>query len=196
MSSSKLKRSFGWMDSAVRFLSAEWLLDRRPNGGTTVFVRALLASVIFFVIAVGISLLFYWNSSCVGFLSQLRSAVLRMLPYAGAVFAFAYTALYARFASQWSYLAGVYNQIMAVKATDSDVDEEAMNNWEAGFIEDALALHLAAKPMFAAVIHSMLIRDGVRVAFVAGVAGGTVKLEAAERCVQEAFGECAFRRND
>jgi hypothetical protein len=35
----------------------------------------------------------------------------------GAIFAAVYAALYARFASQWSYLAGVYNQMRQTLVT-------------------------------------------------------------------------------
>lgn len=161
----------------VCFLSAEWLLGCRPNGGTTVFVRSLWVSGIFFGITVILSVLLYWDCERSSLPSDLRAAVLRIAPYGGGVFAFAYTALYARFASQWSYLANLYNQIMAVQASNAACDEEAMNDWKAGFIQDALELHLAAKPMFAEVIQSMLADSSVRGAFVRGVANGKRKLE-------------------
>jgi len=187
MTSSKRKLLSDCMDSAVYFLSAEWLLRWRPNGGTTVFVRAVLVSAIFFVIAAIISLLFYWNFTRAAFPSELRSAALRMLPYAGAVFAFAYTALYARFASQWSYLANLYNQIMAVQTTQRDHDREAMTDWKVGFIQDASELHLAGKPMFAEVISNMLEDEAVQLAFKASVTRGAEKLEELEGQLNQAL---------
>ena len=96
-----------------------------------------------------------------------------------AAFAGSYTALYARFASQWEYLADLYNQIKAkqIDVAVSDVRDELhalrqkvienpnqppddhfcnaaylLAQWKAGFIEDAEKLHLAEKPPFAAVV--------------------------------------------
>lgn len=108
---------------------------------------------------------------------------------AGAFFAAAYTALYARFASQWTYVAGVYNQIMAAKVRGIPPDAaaiSALNAWQAGFIEDAEDLHLATKPMFAGVVLSMLDEETgtVRAKFVEATAGGQARLEALERRVR------------
>ena len=64
-----------------------------------------------------------------------------------------YAALYSRFASQWTYLAGVYNQIkMAESRTDRDPRKIA--EWKAGFIVDAEELHLVRKPLFAEVVRA------------------------------------------
>lgn len=177
MTSNTRKNSLEWMDAVVCFLSAEWLLDRHPNGGTTVFVRSLWVTSIFFGITVILSVFLYWDCERSSLSSDLRAAVLRIAPYAGGVFAFAYTALYARFASQWSYLANLYNQIMAVQSANLRCDEEAMSDWKAGFIQDALELHLATKPMFAEVIESILEDDKVQEAFARGVSDGKEKLE-------------------
>jgi hypothetical protein len=55
--------------------------------------------------------------------------------------------VYARFASQWTYLAGVYNQIKAAEAR-RDADAEKLAEWKQGFIADAEALHLDNNPIF------------------------------------------------
>lgn len=95
------------------------------------------------------------------------------------VFAGSYVALYARFASQWTYLADLYNQIKskevdiagaphcealtertsALAAIDAGKINELQCNqayllaqWKCGFIEDAFTLHLAKKRLFASVI--------------------------------------------
>src|SRR5438046_3051938 len=73
-----------------------------------------------------------------------RAAMLDNLKVGGVLFAGAYTAFYARFASQWSYLAGVYNQIMAAQVRGIPTDpagQNAFDAWQAGFIEDAEELH-------------------------------------------------------
>lgn len=66
-----------------------------------------------------------------------------------------YTALYARFASQWAYLANLFNQIKASEIKKVDNPSE-LTAWKAGFIEDCEDLHLATKPMFATLIHVWL----------------------------------------
>lgn len=177
MTSDMSKRNLPPLDVAVRYLSAEWLLDYRPNGGTTVFVRALWVCAIFFLFASIGRVLLHWDFALCGLPSEVRPTILGVAPFAGAVFAFAYTALYARFAAQWSYLANLYNQIMLVQSSNANCDEEAMSDWKAGFIQDALELHLATKPMFAEVIESMLEDGGVQEAFIRGVANGKQKLD-------------------
>jgi hypothetical protein len=57
---------------------------------------------------------------------------------------------YARFSSQWSYLAGVYNQIKAAECR-TGFQETVLAQWKAGFIEDAADLHLLRKAMFASI---------------------------------------------
>jgi hypothetical protein len=91
------------------------------------------------------------------------------LPWIGAIFAFTYLALYTRFASQFNYLAGAYNQIVAVRAqirgtapteAQSDPDNNvSIQAWEAGFVEDAQELHLATKKIFSTAVWYMLDRS-------------------------------------
>jgi hypothetical protein len=80
--------------------------------------------------------------------------VLEKLPWFGAIFASVYIALYARFASQWTYLANVYNSIKETEArVASDVKAvPIIADWKAGFLEDAEHLHLATKGTFVATI--------------------------------------------
>src|SRR5262249_54481309 len=70
----------------------------------------------------------------------------------GPIFAAVYAALYARFAAQWGYLSGTYNQIKAAEASKANASAAALASWKAGFIEDAELLHLSAKPPFCSVI--------------------------------------------
>jgi hypothetical protein len=73
-----------------------------------------------------------------------------------------YTALYARFASQWNYLANLYNQMMQVGVSAEHIQRDKMARWKAGFVEDAYSLHLAQKPMFAEVVAHLLVDPEVR----------------------------------
>src|SRR5262249_1438411 len=94
--------------------------------------------------------------------NELRLQLLGSFRWFGTIFAGAYAALYARFASQWSYLASVYNQIKATECKGVDGDHAmALAEWKAGFIEDAFALHLARKPSFRAVILAWSTRKDV-----------------------------------
>ena len=168
----------------IRWLSGEWLLDDRPNGGTVVVLRALWIGVLGYIATIAVTELLRPNTSWVFSPAALRAAIFVNLKVGGAIFAGAYTALYARFASQWSYLASVYNQIMAAQVRGAPSDSEgrhALECWKAGFIEDAEDLHLATKPMFAGVIISMLgdADSPVRAAFIKATASG-VRLQSLE----------------
>ena len=91
---------------------------------------------------------------------EFRRQLVARLPWSGAVFAGVYTALYTRFASQWEYLATLYNQIKQTECSGLS-NEVAFLEWKVAFIEDAEDLHLACKPSFAAVIVSWLRDDQV-----------------------------------
>jgi hypothetical protein len=92
---------------------------------------------------------------------ELRKRISETIPWLGAIVGAVYVALYARFSSQWQYLAQLYNQLMevGVMGKAGDINEVRLINWRAGFIEDAYCLHLACKPMFASAINEML-KDG------------------------------------
>lgn len=89
---------------------------------------------------------------------------------AGAVFAAAYVAFYARFSAQWNYLASLYNQIAATALTlpiNESQSDPRMHAWRAAFVEDAVDLHLAGKSMFkSAVMHYLSGDQGAFDAFV------------------------------
>jgi hypothetical protein len=93
----------------------------------------------------------------------------------GPIFAGVYAALYTRFASQWSYLASVYNQIKAAESR-KDCNPEQLALWKAGFIEDAEELHLANKHHFASTIRAWGRERGVEAAFAENAPGGAERL--------------------
>jgi hypothetical protein len=90
--------------------------------------------------------------------TEFRQQLIENAKWFGAIFGGAYAALYARFSSQWTYLAGVYNQMKAAQAR-KDCDEQTLAEWRAGFIEDCDELHLVRKPMFASIVAAMLSDD-------------------------------------
>ena len=137
----------------IHFLSGEFLLKQFPNGGTIVFLRSIITSIFLFgfvVVSMGILK--------TGFGPSVRwdvviKVIIAKYEIGCAIFAGCYTVFYTRFSSQWSYLAGVYNQllnaIVQIGPNPSDEQKEALLLWKAGILEDAYILHLAAKPMFA-----------------------------------------------
>src|SRR5262249_19684922 len=144
---------------------------RYPNGGTVIFLRSFVVGVFLCIL----SFLLAWLSDGLDpnpsspshpawpmlSMNAVRQGLKTSLSWYGAIFAAVYAAFYTRFSSQWTYMAGVYNQIKAIEA---QIAASASNNkrlaykviasWKAAFIEDADDLHLALKPMFAETIRA------------------------------------------
>lgn len=165
-----MKRSM----SAVSFLSGEWFFrdGYHPNGGDVVVCRSAWVTVL---LMTTVEILWNWMRPCIGcslkwdiFLSDL----ITLAPWIGAIFGAVYVAFYARFSSQWAYLANLYNLIKEVEVSGVN-DVKAMAQWKAGFIEDALDLHLASKSNFAGVIRAWAGNSNdVRDAFISYTPGG------------------------
>jgi hypothetical protein len=139
------------------FVSGEWMFRcGHPNGGTIIFLRSVWVSAIIYALALWLDsgADWAWGIDC----RRLQREITLHVPWLGAIFGAVYVALYARFASQWGYLAGLFNQIRQMLATwkPSDGNADHLFLWQAGFIEDALDLHLATKPMFATFIGRLL----------------------------------------
>ena len=167
------------------WLSGEYLLThvRYPNGGTVVFLRALHVTVVIFLGVLGVtnwldparSYEFSWT--------ELGTQTLGHITWIGAIFATVYALLYARFASQWTYLAGVYNQIKAAQLRDQ-VNTTVLAEWKAGFIEDCDDLHLLRKPMFASIVNEWLGDSKVKTNLGAHAPGGDNRCYVIERDVK------------
>ena len=171
----------------TNYLSGEFILKRYPNGGLAVLLRSLWITVILYSIAIAIKSRIAPHATWSPSIAVARDLISNTMPWFGAIFAGVYAALYARFASQWSYLANLYNQIMCTQVqcdASGTMHHGAMALWQAGFIEDAEALHLARKPMFASVIVSMLGNDKVRDAYTKYTPGGSARLETLEASVK------------
>src|SRR5688572_29010441 len=127
----------------IRWLSGEWMLNSRPNGGTVIVLRSLWLATIGYLAVIVLSETtrpdMIWQFSP----AALKRAAIEKAPIAAGFFAASYAALYARFSSQWAYLAGVYNQIMAakVRGVEGMDPTDALHVWQAAFIEDAEDLH-------------------------------------------------------
>jgi hypothetical protein len=174
----------------IRHISAEFVLKSMPNGGTAVLIRSGIISVAVYVVAIALKSRIAPGATWQFEATALRTVIAETLPWFGAIFAGVYVALYSRFASQWNYLASLYNQIMqtAVQNPPAGVSHEsALRLWQAGFIEDAEDLHLAGKPMFASVIRSMLTKPETRFFFVTHAPGGAERLAKLEKIVAKAL---------
>ena len=139
----------------IEFITFEWILTgrRRANGSDVITLRSVLTALLVYAIALGIRNLVDPSRSCSFSWAELGSQLTTTLPWFGAIFAAVYAGLYARFASQWTYLANVYNQIKAAECR-GECDGLKLAQWKAGFIEDAEDLHLACKPLFASVLRA------------------------------------------
>lgn len=152
----------------VDWLGGEWMLRTRPNSGSVVFLRALLVAIYVFVFALWLKSVIDPSRTWQPSMREAQIAVGEHLPWLGAIFAASYTGFYARYASQWSYIAGLYNQIMAAASTSPTALEKnaSLLNWHAAFIEDCYYLHLDRKPVFAFLIKQMLQDDVVLNTFI------------------------------
>jgi hypothetical protein len=143
------------LGKCISFLSGEYLLLVYPNGGAVVFLRAFHVAIVLFVSAIGVCELLDPETERIFSWLEFRIQAGAHITWFGAIFAGVYALLYARFSSQWTYLAGVYNQIKSAELR-KDTDDAALAGWKAGFIEDCQDLHLLRKPMFASIVHAWL----------------------------------------
>lgn len=175
------------MEGAFNLVSGEWILRwfaPDKNGGAVILTRALWVALTCFVVLQALTLLGTYAageelefSDWVGFLKWLRNRLSSERSLLLAIAAGAYTALYTRFASQWQYLAVLYNQIKAKEIDvaaqraaciesaadgsryresgkpDVSADEQSrlLDEWKMGFVVDAQHLHLSKKEPFKSV---------------------------------------------
>lgn len=172
----------------MSIFAGEFFLKSRPNGGTVVLRRALFVSFLLYTLAIGAKSRLAAGATWTFDFAVARALVAETIPWLGAIFAGVYVALYTRFASQWSYLAGLYNQIMQAQvesAATPGEKAECLALWQAGFIEDAEDLHLSRKVMFAPIIANMLTNADVRKAYVEYAPGGEARLRKLELSVEK-----------
>jgi hypothetical protein len=144
--------------NAVSYLSCEFLLEKchLPNGGAVVFLRSLFVTFVLYLIVIGTKNIVDPETSWAFSSYQLRKQSVDMIAWFGAIFGGAYVTFYTRFASQWTYLANLYNKIKETELRSPVGKNKALQAtlaaWKAGFIEDADELHLVRKHMFAFVV--------------------------------------------
>lgn len=153
----------------VSFISGEWMLTRgRPNGGDVVIFRTLWVGTLLIVIFAVINVTAQPITSVCNFVFSTWTELLCILrsTQGSLVYGAVYAALYARFTSQWSYMANLYNQIKQAEITaQKPLRKVALSQWKAGYIEDAYVTHMATKPMVAGVIRAWYSDPYVQDAF-------------------------------
>src|SRR5687768_3696804 len=120
-----------FVDGLLYFASGEFLLENRPNGGTVIFLRALITASSAYLITLGIRERLAPGATWCLSAAAARAALYDTFTWFGAIFAASYAALYARFASQWTYLASLYNEIKAaeLRMTRDAKAEDALLSW-------------------------------------------------------------------
>ena len=159
----------------INFLSAEWILKNRSNGGSAILLRALFSSIVLFFFTL---LIVNWIDPMKSFsfsLFELQKEIVENVSWFGIFFVTIYTALYVRFSSQWTYLANLYNFIKSC-SVNSGASEEVLAEWKAAFIEDAEYLHLACKDNYASIIHHWGSDSKVKEKYIKFTPGGEKRL--------------------
>lgn len=137
-------------------ISGEWMFwGGRPNGGTVILCRSLQIALMFYLIGLWLRSIFSAAHPWTFDLGGLWHNGAETVPWLGALVGAVYAALYARFAAQWSYLAGFANQLMQTRSSVAE-PTSSITTWEAAFVEDAVNLHLATKPMFSVLVWLLL----------------------------------------
>lgn len=189
---SRLKKSIHMnraLEDLIDIASGQWILKNlKANGGHVVVLRALWTTLVFSIVAMGlVALLDPGRKGPI----TLASIHRQFWDISGIVVVFlgaSYLALYARFVSQWQYLAGLYNQIKQAEAA-KDMDEQAIAEWKAGYLEDAENLHLAAKNNLAPVLRAWTKNPLVEKAFVENTPGGVARFKRLAKTAQTAYEE-------
>ena len=177
----------------VTLFSFEWVLTkfRRPNGGDVILLRALLIALLVYLSAIGVKNFLDPERGLSFDGGEFRKQIGETLHWLGAVMGSIYAALYTRFASQWRYLANLYNKIKETEAKNGDaVSKDVIASWKAGFLEDAEDLHLATKQLFVSVIHAWGKDKNVEKAFVENTPGGQTRFNALMKEVIEVYSRC------
>jgi hypothetical protein len=179
----------------ARAASFEWLLtSTRPNGGDIVLARSLCVALELTAIALVVRNVIDPDLGWTFSRANLGSQVIEFAPWFVAAAGAVYAALYARFSSQWGYLAALYNQIKQVEiellhagASDEQKAKEKLAQWKAGYIEDAQDLHLHTKGNIAGIIHFWGSDAEVINAFTSWAPGGQKRWDRIRDEVQLAY---------
>jgi hypothetical protein len=131
-----------------------------PNGENIIFWRSVQISILLYVLGQWLRSLVDAGCSagCHATLGGLWQSGTAVVTWLGAIFAAAWSSLFARFVSDRNYLAGVVNQMRQAQMSRGEKEFDFLHLWQAGFIADAYDLHLATHPLFGPFI-LRLLRD-------------------------------------
>ncbi len=163
------------IDRVLAFVSGEWILKWMiSNGGNVIFLRSAWVTIFMLVLLTTFEVNFQEPYIFQAFFRTLGCMMQDHKEWFGAIFGASYASFYARFSSQWSYLAGVYNQIKQAEVNGIN-NWSALAEWRAGFIEDAMHLHLTTKVSIAPIIESWSKYPEVQKAFIENVPSGEMR---------------------
>jgi hypothetical protein len=142
----------------LSFFTGEGLLRYRSNSGPIILVRTIWTSFWIYTFALALANMRNWNWHPSFWHQSLYSHAPDHIEWLGAIAAVVYAAYYARFSSQWTYLANLYNQIKQLEVELQPQPTVALSQrvchaaslaaLKAAFIEDAKTLHLAGQKSF------------------------------------------------
>lgn len=160
-------------------LSGEFIFlkGRNANGGDVVILRAIWVTVYITALTLWLRNGLDEYRGCHFSSSVLLADLKELSGWIAAAFGGIYAAFYSRFAAQWSYLANMYNQIKQAEVTQSDltISSIPLAQWKAGFIEDALDLHLASKASISGIICAWAQDPAIESAFTQYTPGGLAR---------------------
>lgn len=174
--------------SFVNLISGEWILNNADNGGATIALRALICSAFIFVLMIGFINMVDPQTSWIFSFDELKIELKNKFTWYSAIFAAVYAALYGRFASQWTYLANLYNSIKSASLNDN-INADRLAEWKAGFIEDAECLHLSHKDNFISIIHTWTNEKLVRDKYIAFTPGGEARFNKLKSSIDKRYRE-------
>lgn len=183
----------------ARVASFEWFLTpTRPNGGDVVLARSLCVALEMALVALILRNFLDPSLSWCFSVDALQVQLIELAPWFAAAAGAVYAALYARFSSQWSYLASLYNQIKQTEiqilhggVLDYVKANERLAQWKAGYIEDAQDLHLHTKSNIAGIIHFWSMDSDIADAFIKWAPGGQARWDEVRADVREAYATAA-----
>ncbi len=177
------------IDRVLAFVSGEWILEWMiSNGGNVIFLRSTWVTIFMLLLLTASEVDFQNPFIFQLFPRALGTTIQKHTEWFGAIFGASYASFYARFSSQWNYLASVYNQIKQSEVNGIK-DWGALAEWRAGFIEDALHLHLATKVSIAPIIASWSKMPEVQKAFVENVPSGELRWHSLIKSVKDSIRE-------
>jgi hypothetical protein len=161
----------------------------RPNGGTVVQFRTLQISLTLYLLALWLRTLF--NAAWPWYFApgQLWRDGATTIPWLGGIYLAVYAALYARFSNQMDYLSNTYNLLMQTQASiQNPNDNEKIQSWKVGLVEDADDLHLATKKMFSVFCLQILQDPTLGPQFDADTVNGTERRKQLQAKLKMAMG--------